>query len=472
MMACPTCGKPVDPLRAPAVKVTAGKVVPYCSKECAASADSQPVRLQPTKIVRVPTSPGAGEPAAAKRSDDASVPAGTRRAEASVPASRADLDSGPVIEIVHEPASGVVTSATDARFGRAYTSPRAETDGAIQIADTGHIDDFISYDEPRRGKALLVALLVLFVLAGGAAAAYFLGYFDTLLHRDKAAAAVVPAQPITPAPATIDAAPPVTIERALDLARAVLLEQMKSYSPRVQRVAASALARTGDTEARELLAKAIKSESSEIGKVEIGYALARGGDKRGTDVIMAAARGRDRDPRLEAGRRLALLGDKRAVDVLESYLPVTQLRLGIAEQLAYLAEPRALKVLDEVRVDDKALPDEKARATIALGHAGRTDVAPALRELLADDRNNAFAAVALAGLHDEAARPVLVKQLSIAALRVQAARALRRLDPKVDLRDLLPPLVAALASKKDTEQVQVAEALLLLAGPPAWSERE
>ena len=36
MMPCPICGKPVDPLRAPAVSVRDGKVVPYCSKECAA----------------------------------------------------------------------------------------------------------------------------------------------------------------------------------------------------------------------------------------------------------------------------------------------------------------------------------------------------------------------------------------------------------------------------------------------------
>jgi len=129
-------------------------------------------------------------------------------------------------------------------------------------------------------------------------------------------------------------------------------------------------------------------------------------------------------------------------------------------------------VLDEVRADDKAVPDEKNRATIALGHAGRTDVAPALRELLADRRQNAFAAIALANLHDEAARPVLVEQLTIPSLRVQAARALRRLAPDADQMALVPALVAALDSNKDTEQVQIAEAILLLAGPPTWSERE
>jgi HEAT repeat protein len=240
----------------------------------------------------------------------------------------------------------------------------------------------------------------------------------------------------------------------------------------VQRVAASALARTGDTEAIELLAAALGKEPGDLAKLDLAYALARAQDKRGLDALMAAAHGPKRDPRLEAGRRLALLGDKRAIDALASYLDVSQLRLGIAEQLAYLEEPRALKVLDEVRVDPKAVPDEKARATIALGHAGRADVVPNLRALLADDRNNAFAAVALAGLKDESARPVLVKQLTIPSLRVQAARSLRLLAPEADVSSLLPPLLAALGSNRDTEQVQIAESILLLAGPLAWSERE
>ena len=122
--------------------------------------------------------------------------------------------------------------------------------------------------------------------------------------------------------------------------------------------------------------------------------------------------------------------------------------------------------------DPKALPDDKARATIALGHAGRTDVVPELRALLADDRQNSFAAQALADLHDEAARHVLVGQLGIPSLRVKSARALRRLDSDADVSELLPPLVAALDSNKDTEQVQIAEAVLLLAGPAAWSEHE
>jgi HEAT repeat protein len=435
--------------------VSAGKVVSYCSKECAAAAESQPVKLVPTKIVAMPS---ADVPKAKPKTPAKGVPM--------------DLDSGPVITVLHEPATGVVTSAADARQGRARANARAETDGAIQIADTGHIDDFVSYEEPRRNKALLIVLLLLLVVGGAAAAGYFLGYFDDYLGRGSTVATSKIVEPPKPEPVVVDAPPPLTPELALERARTVLREQMKSNSPRVQRVAASALARTGDKEAIDQLATALTKETSDTAKLDIAYALARGGDKRGVEALMAAVMSGKRDPRLEAGRRLALLGDKRATKALENYLEVSQLRLGVAEQLAYIAEPRALQALEAVRADDKAIADEKARATIALGHAGRADIAPALRELLTDDRNNAFAAIALAELHDEAARPVLVKQLAIPSLRVQAARALRRLSAEADLRDQLPPLVAALENNRDTEQVQIAEAILLLAGPSTWSEHE
>jgi HEAT repeat protein len=451
MTTCPNCGKPVDPLRAPAVGVREGKVVPFCSKECAAAMESKPTKLVPTKIVRLPSN-----------ADRPVTPA------SGVVTPAANLDSGPVIEIIREPASAPVARADEppsrpSRMGR----KRADS---VQVAETGTIDDYVTHEGSGRGGRIALAVLV--VAVAGAVAAYLAGAFDGLFGKREAATPVVRSDAGVREVVADAGPPPVNKEQALARAQEVLGTQMKSDSPRVQRVAASALARTGDKDALELLANALAKETGDLAKLDLAYALARAGDKRGTDALIAAARGAKRDPKLEAGRRLALLGDKRAVDALASYLDVSQLRLGTAEQLAFLAEPRALKVLDEVRLDPKAVPDEKARATIALGHAARADVMPQLRELLADDRNNAFAAVALAGLKDESARPVLVKQLTIPSLRVQAARALRRLAPDADVTALLPPLLAALDSNKDTEQVQIAESILLLAGPPAWSERE
>src|SRR6185295_11807802 len=158
-------------------------------------------------------------------------------------------------------------------------------------------------------------------------------------------------------------------------------------SPRVQRVAAAALARTGDTEAIAYLTGALAKETSDVSRLDLAYALAR-------------------------------VGDHRAVPVLASYLEVSQLRLGAAEQLAYLADPAAIKALDQVRADPKSSADEKARATIALGIAGRSDVIPDLQALLKDARFNAFAASALAQIKDPSGKAVLVEQLAVPSLRV------------------------------------------------------
>lgn len=462
MNSCPVCGKPVDPIRAPAVGVRDGKVVSYCSKAHAAEAETKPT-IVPSVPKRAGTEPAFRIPEAdQKKHKKARTPA------SGVAQPVALMDSGPVIEIVHEPASGVVTSAADARSGAARPSASSMTSGAIQIADTGHLDDYVSVDSPKRGKRLILAVVVI-VVGGGAAAAYKLGVFGGSAAPEPAHVEVV--KPVV-VPVDAPAAPAITAEMAIAKAKGILTSALASDSPRVQRVAASALARTGDPAAMTSLAAALTKETSDIAKLDILYALARGGDKRGTDGLALALAAPRRDVKLEAAHRLALLGDKRAIAPLADYLDVSQLRLGAAEQLAFLAEPRAIKVLEGIRVDEKAIPDDKARAAIALGFAGKPDIAPALHALLYDARFNAFAASALANLHDEAARPILVKQLDVSSLRVSAARSLRQLDETLDPLPLLPSLLAALASAKDTEQVLTAEEVLLLAGPAAWSAHE
>jgi hypothetical protein len=460
MTDCPACGKPVDSLRAPAVGVRDGKVIGFCSKECAASLETKPTAA-PRQHARADSAPAAK--------------AGRRTPAQGVPKKMVDTDSGPVIEILHEPASGVVSSSADPRVSGSSpsSSQHAEADGAIQIADTGHIDDYVDPDL-RRGRGLRVVVVLLLVVAAGGVAAYYLGYLDRLLGRGSAAANTVPASPppkLAEEP-PVDAAPTITPSTALERARAALRAQLKSDSPRVQRLAAMAYARTRDHDAIEALTAMMAKEPSEIARLDIAYALARGGDKRGLDALLAALGSPRRDVKLEAANRLAQLGDARAAETLGGFLEYSQFRLGAAEQLAYLADPRALDVLDKLRADPKALPDDQARAVIALGRAGRTDVTPALHALLADAHFNASAAIVLASHHDGEARRVLNEQLSNSFLRAAAARALRRLDPGLDPTPLLPPLVGALASTKDTEQVGAAEAILLLTGQLAWSERD
>jgi HEAT repeat protein len=210
-------------------------------------------------------------------------------------------------------------------------------------------------------------------------------------------------------------------------------------------------------------------ETSDIAKLDLAYSLARGGDKRGRDSLATALRSQRGEVRDEAARLLALLGDRRAVPHLTNLLAVSRRRLGAAEHLAHLAEPHAIKVLEALRRDARTSADDKARATIALGMAGHPGVAPALRDMLGDSHFNAFAAAALAELKDGAARPVLEQQLESPALRVRAARALRRLDPALDPKPLLPHLLPILKTGRDTDQVHAAEAILLLAGPVSWS---
>ena len=588
MTTCPACEKAVDPLRSRFVGVRQGRVVAYCSAECAATGKAA-AAAAPSAAIDPAVSPASGVPRAiptpakgVPRATPASgvprqVAASAAQAQAQPPAAdltarskaRAEqlgpprpvtpapgvpiVDSGPVIEILHEPASGVVTSARDARTeprirhpdeiaitefwstdkaksaavraGAAVTTTveidfdsvmsvelapgtelpvasgeRAASDGdgdGARAASTGNGARAASEVEleaaPRRRRWPIVLLVVVLLGAGGFLAYRFLGPF--VVHSGHAAAtqvgAALPAEPrVEPVVAAAAPAAPAEIDAAaaVELARTALRRELAATSPRVQRLAAAALARTQDREACALLAAQIgisgarepahgggaadEPAASDIARLDLAYALARGGDTRGGNVLAAgltAPRGEARD---EAARLLALLGDRRGVPHLIDVLSVEQRRLGAAEHLAHLAEPRAIKVLDQVRGDPRASADDKARATVALGFAGRGDVGEALRAMLGDPHFNAFAAAALAVGGDRAARPVLEHQLGSPPLRVLAARALRRLDPALDARSLLPPLLDVVRSGRDIERIPAAEAILLLAGPSSWAAFE
>jgi HEAT repeat protein len=475
-MNCPVCGKPVDPLRAPAVGVRDGKVVSYCSREHALEAETKPTAI-PKPKPRASSEPSFRIPEEDK-------PKKKRTPAAGIATPESTYDSGPVIEIVHEPASGVVTSAPDARDARVSDPriPRSQTSGAIQIADTGRVDDYISADddgEPRSRKGWIAVAIVL-VLGGGAFAAYELGYLDSLLKRDSQAATSHAAHEQAPAPVAVaDAAPaPATPEIAMARAKQVLSTMMAESSPRIVRHAAAALARTGEPAAVDALKAALAAETKDPAKtsvttkIELLYDLARAGDKHSVEDLVKELYDQNRDHRIDAATRLRQLGDKRAPDALAQYLDYPQFHIGVAKQLALAADPRAIKVFQAVRADPKASADDKAIATIALGYAGQADVMPDLHKLLEDSHFNAEAAAALVNARDAKARPTLIKQLQVSALRVQAARWLRHLDAEPD-PTLFPPLLAELASPQDTDvQVGAAETLLLLSGPVEWSKYE
>jgi HEAT repeat protein len=382
---------------------------------------------------------------------------------------------------------------------------RSHTDRALPAAHDDAADHASAgVGPPRKRRApLVLVLLVLIGVAGFVAYQY--------LRKHNLSAATSGSAPVAPAAAASSAEPPrppaveiapaadraatIDITASVAQARATLHAELTATSQRLQRIAAAALARTQDPAACDALAAQLglaatarpggagsgsagsgappaparQPETSEIAKLDLAYSLARGGDKRGRDALAAALGSQRPDVRDEAARLLALLGDPRAVPHLTDLLAVSQRRLGAAEHLAHLAEPHAIKVLEALRGDPRTSADDKARATIALGIAGHADVAPALRDMLGDPHFNAFAAAALAELKDAAARPVLEHQLESPMLRVRAARALRRLDPSLDPKPLLPPLLSILKLGRDTDQVEAAELILLLAGPASWS---
>jgi hypothetical protein len=545
---CPACNKSVDPLRSRFVAVVDGKVVAYCSAACRPPPQREPVAA-PAPEVALPAAIPANLPkppagiATLARTPATGVPVGPPRPVTPAPGVPILVDSGPVIQILHEPASGEVAGtpgeggddgdgavpraghpgglATAAlgseskaqsgavrtaaepgsgpvalpNAGRDDTSDKVTTGGVAARSHTDHAlpaedgDTSAGTGPSRTRRALLVVLLLLALGAGGLFAYQYL----VKNNVDAATSVSAPVRPAAQAsiaaplrPPAAELAPPTDVATTVDVAatvaqaRATLQAELTATSQRLQRLAAAALARTQDPAACDALAAQLglgasreqPPETSDIAKLDLAYSLARGGDKRGRDALAAALASQRPDVRDEASRLLALLGDPRAVPHLIDVLAVSQRRLGAAEHLAHLAEPHAIKVLEALRGDARASADDKARATIALGIAGHADVAPALRDMLGDPHFNAFAAVALAELKDAAARPVLEHQLESPMLRVRAARALRRLDPALDPQPLLPPLLAIVQAGRDTDQVQAAEVILLLAGPASWSAYE
>lgn len=533
MTACPTCQKPVDTLRARSVGVRDGKVVAYCSAECAAKA-------------------GTSKPAAVVSAAAAPVAPKGHVTPSATPKLRSDFDSGPVIEITHEPASGVVTSAADprntpipatrlselkAKDATPVPAPRAAKitteidpreildddddgdgdEGDDEIPDgTERADaddpgpatvrrrrdsfnvrqapDFEDDEEEpadpvrarteppfapepeRRGGKWAVVLLLLLALGGGGWAVYKYVYLPrtsaAVRAPDESTVRVGNVEIVNADAAPARAEPKAALDRAMGILRT--LYESKD-SDRLRRKVAPVLARTDDAAALDWLAGALKlGDLNPAGEIDLAYALARAGDKRGIDVLVGLLVGPGRDDRLTAAQKLVYIGNDRAKEMLAGFLGVAQNRQSAAEELARVRDPRAIRVLEEIRNDPKTNTDNKATATIALVVAGNKELVGEVRALLTNKGINIKAAEALADLQDEAARPTLVAQLVSTGLRVRAARALRRLAPDYDMGPYLATLIATLddpAQSKDTEQIAIAEAILLLAGPARWADR-
>ncbi len=536
-MNCPVCQKPVDALRARFVRIVAGQVTAYCSEACkhqdasafgdvlatgrspghgatfAARVETLPVAgAVPSKVAAAAAQPSnekaaalAAQPATPKAVAGATVervgadtmladagadgvgdnakPATTAKASTATPVSpkksvsSADIAASRQAAVVKAEAEAVRDAAKALGAARATQAVAAvATSAASEPSDViKAVANEASPASPPRTWRLVGVVVVVLALAGLA--------YVKFAGQGKPSTPIPAPAPSSP-PTTVDAAPPseaVMMPSAADVkARAlqVLTELMDAKAPRVQRVAAAALARTGNAKAIARLQSLIASEQSALAKLEMSYAIARGGDKSGRVLLQQALSSTVRDQKGDAATLLVQLHDgaeTAAVATLTEFLSISQHRLSAAETLAPLRTSAAINVLDEMAISTTLPADQRSRAIIALAHAGRRDVIPQLTKLLTDPLYNAQAAIALAALGEVSAAPVLREQLRLTSLQVAAARSLRKLAvtaPSVLPAETIVALADALQGDKDTVRASAAEVVLLLTGDAAWTEFE
>lgn len=412
---CPTCEAPIDPTRAPVAAVRDGRIVTFCSQACAAGTPVEREAEAPEPAVEAPKAP-------AKRSA--------------------------------EPEPAILGDAAEPEQER---EPESEPDADIEPS--------VAKAPPRRrGKGRVVAVAALF-LVGGMLITIIKAVSpsspsEVVAEKPKADAKATPA----PAAAKLEAnkaaekkglAPAQLYQVAVRALRGMI----DSPSPRIQRIAAAALARTKDPKAIATLERLLQSEKNHLSRVQIGYALARAQVPAGRAFLVSSLRSRRRDVRLDAARSLVQLGDDAGNRVLHGMMSYRMYQIGVAGLLARRGDKKALKVLRKI-VSGRRYSEDKQRAAVALGRAGEASVKAQLVKMV-DDKIHVGAAHALAALGDKAAVAPLERQLDLAAMRVAAAVSLRRLGVDVDLA----PLGAALESDHPVSRVTAAEAILVLTGP-------
>jgi HEAT repeat protein len=448
---CPTCGKPLDATRAPVARVRGTRVVTYCS---VAGADGGGTGLAAGSEPRARAVPPQAEPAAPPAPPVPPPIVEERVAEKE--RERSPSFAPPVaVAQLKLPAEARQT----AEWAKPVVPLRAETTPS------------------RRGRGRAAFLVILTILFGAGVAFLLIEVLPLGGSEQRGAAAPRAVEPagsaVEAAPATAPEAPAARSAPPVDrdaLYRAAVTELgvlSKSSSPRVKRLAAQALARTGDAAALTELRGLLGEEQSQLGRIQIAYALARAGDKVALQELRAQLNVERRDVRLDAARSLVQLGDDSGRKTLLAMLPLANYRLGAAGLLARLKDPDGIKAL-RAEMTKKSSAENVMRAVVALGRAGQSDVQDQLRTIVHDRRYNVGAADALAALGDAAAVEPLTRQLALSAMRVQAALWLRRLDQKVDLA----PLALALETGDDASRVSAAEALIVLTGPAKLAERD
>ncbi len=412
---CPHCRSALDPTRAPVARVHQGRVVTYCSVQCAEQGPAE------QGVAPIPTPLG--------------------------PPPIPDADG----------ASDVVDHE-DAEADFAYDNPR-EFSGATDLTPT-----------TRRRWLVVVGFIGL--IAGGILAVKYFGFLrSSKLIESKPSSRAAESKAPSVAPSAESQAQKPTQRKPIDPYDAAitrLTELMGGPSPRIRQKAASALARTGDEKAIQILDHALTDETNPLARVVIAYVLARAGVDRGTAELTSLLNHKRRDVRLDAARSFVQLGSEKGVKQLRQMMNLRNYRVSAVRLLARLGHEDAQEVLHGIATSTNSTEEKRMRAIVALGTAGDSSVRDQLIDILNNPGFKVGAADALARLGDAAAVPALEAQLQVPGVRVKAALALRRLSHKTDIK----PLVDIMENAHDIAQVSAAEAILILTGPAKIATRD
>jgi HEAT repeat protein len=318
-------------------------------------------------------------------------------------------------------------------------------------------------------QAALLALGVLALAAGAFLGVGHLGQAVPAVEAPGLEAPVIQPPPVArdaaaPAPGRTGAgatAPGSPRPGLLELRRrsvALLETCLGRPGDRLQLTAAEVLAEQAHAAGLDGLRRALGLEPATV-RQRAAEALARLGHAEGIRALEQDLNARRTPVVWAAAFALARLGRRSAVPTLKQVAWLAEHRLVVAEGLVHLGEEPGRRFLLE-RYRSSPAPDERRRAAVALAMTGdRTGLALLLAEA-ARGQASLDVALALQHLGHEAARPVLERALQSPALRVEAARALRRYGDVSPVESLAAELDAA----GEEARLSGAAAILLLTG--------
>jgi HEAT repeats len=379
-MICPNCQKTVDPLRAPAAKIVGGKVLTFCSPECARGLErtprpepmvapeaAKPATSAPTPLpvaqlveerprprkrvwlaaVGIMLAAGVGGAIVQMVSPGRSSPAA---ASVVLPPPPASVSGAPAPEPSAPPSKeAMLERAREALEGYlADASPRLRREAAMALSRTGHtraLEELVQQLDSEPSEVTRVAIAEALAKAGHARGREFLVAALANSRRD------------------------IRMNAAIALAK---LGEEKAKSPlrswltlSTHRLsAAESLALLGDADGIAALKEALAGKEA-APRMRAAAALGKAGDASGKELLEQMIN----DPRYDqlAATALARLGDRSAVPVLSKVLVLSSLsveaaiglrRLGVDVDLSPLAT-----VLDH---GDEVARIEAAEAVIVL----------------------------------------------------------------------------------------------------------